>query len=56
MVDDQVNIEVEHIPEDVVLLIIVFLQLLVSQDVCDFLLSTKIFLLKKNFFKKNLIN
>jgi len=41
MVDDQVNIEVEHIHEDVELLIIVSLQLLVSKDVFDFSLSKK---------------
>jgi len=51
MVDDQVNIEVEHIHEDVELLIIVSLQLLVSKDVFDFSLSKKKFLI--NFFHKN---
>jgi len=51
MVDDQVNIEVEHIHEDVELLIIVSLQLLVSKDVFDFSLSKKNFLI--NFIYKN---
>jgi hypothetical protein len=48
MVDDRVYIEVEHIPEDVELLILVFLQLLVLQDVFDFLLTKG----KKFIFQK----